>query len=208
MPSIELNKKDIQAVESMLWYINNGGTKALVTATNKTANSAKTQWAKKIRQDLNLKAKRIKQDIVVKKASFQTIKAHTAVIRSTNPALVSFPGTFWNKSAGGVFAKPWKKQASWFIFGAFVETIKGNEQAIVREYRLKHGKQSGKKWTRGQFAKMPKKYQGPIRVLRGPSPYDAANYKPLIDPLTKDMGNLLETNLSKQADDLVRRAAL
>ncbi len=207
MPSIEVDQNDIDKVENMLWYIKNGAKKALVKAVNKTAKSTKTQWAKEIKKDLDLKAARIKQDIYIDKANFSKISG-TTYVKDNSVTLNSFSTTWWNQSAGGVYSKPWKNQNSWFIFGAFIANLKGTNQVVMRERREKSGKTSSVKRSAGAYVNMARKYRYPIVVKYGPSPYAAAGYQPLIGPLTTKMSAFLLTKMESETQDLIRRAAL
>ena len=200
---VEVNESEILAVKKMLGHIKNGGVKALTTATNQTIRTTRVQWRKAIGQDLALTAERINQDMTDSKANYTNIAGSVSVMQKKNPSLGTFKP---RQTKTGVVVKPWKKKPAWFVRGAFLVRLHGNKHVALRDWSRKHAPKRPVKKA-GFYAKLPKKYRK-SSFLRGPSPYDAAGHDSLYQPLFSKSGDLLQKNMSKAADDLIRRSLL
>lgn len=183
-PMVQLSKTDVKSVESMLYGIKNGTTKAMVTALNATLTTTRVQVRKKIGERLNLKASRINQNLSVDKASYSKISGAVRAVGGP-VGLVHFAG----------------KQLE---TGVKVRVMKGDGLTL-----LKHAfrqKASGKEhlwWRDRKNGKLVPRY--PIIRLTGPRIEDVFARPEILIPLTNDAGDLLLKNLDKKVSEILRR---
>ena len=182
---IEISQSDVRAVESMLSDIQNGATKAMVTAINKTVVTTKVQVKKKLGQKLNLTAKRINKNLSVKKANYDSIQG--AVVSTGKPiGLINFKATQLKK---GVKAQVLKSSSRQLIEHAFIATSKGAKNVWWRK-KLPSGKLVGRL---------------PIERLTGPRIEDIMGEDGFLRAANEDASELLVNNLSIKVDEILRR---
>lgn len=185
-PLIQINRSDVAAIESLLSDIKNGATKAMVTAINATVKTTKVQVKKRLGQKLNLKAKRINQDLSVEKANYSKISGAVRAIGEP-VGLASF-GATQKRTWPGTKVKVYKSSPREIISHAFIATSRSAKNVF---WRTKEG-----------GSRVPRT---PIERLTGPRIEDVLAKPEIIDPLKRDASDLLVTNLGKKVDDILRR---
>lgn len=184
MIDIKFDKTDMIKTEWALRGIKNGAKKALVTATNKTAKTTKVQVRKKLGKELNLKAARINKNLSVNKANYRDMSA--SLTSTGKPiGLINFG------------AKQLKK-------GTKVKVLKSSQRTLIPHAFIATSKKAKNVWRRKE---VEGKRVGrlPIERLTGPRIEDILAKPGVVGPLTKDTGALLQKNLDKKVDSLLRR---
>jgi hypothetical protein len=203
---IEVNKSDISDVEYMLRGIKNGAEKALVTSINATLTTTNTQAAKAVGSYLALTAKRIKKDFTLQKANFQNIKG--AFVSSGDPIGIYQYAARQLKT--GVSFKVLRKGKRQTLKHAFIAkgkstkagTNTGNLHVFWRSYNGERNPQITKKINYGA---LPKEYRLPLERKTSSRIEDALSRPSIINPLEKSSAELLQINLGKKVDEILRR---
>lgn len=204
---VEFNKADIVAVEHMLSEIKNGAKKALVTSINATLVTTNTQAAKAVGAYLALTAKRIKKNFRLQKANFSSVKGS---FTSTGGPIGLYQYAARQLKTGVSF-KVKRVGSRSTLRHAYIAKGRsaasgenpGNLHVFWREY---DGVRSISK-KKINYAALPKKYRLPVERLTGPRIEDALSKPTILGPLQTAASDLLQTNLSKKVDDILRRFA-
>ncbi len=213
-PMIKINKSDLADVESLLSDVKNGATKAMVTAINTTAKTTKVQVRKRLAKELNLKAKRIGQDLSVEKANYSKV---SGAVRATGEpvGLVQFGA---RQTQRGVTTKVLKSSSRSLLKHAFIAKGKGKSSAADGSTKTHVWWRSGdrsklpapKRFPTGKRARanwdnIPRDYKYPLERLTGPRIEDILVKPQIIGPVQANAGNLLTQNLAKKVVDILRR---
>ena len=212
---IKVNKQQFNDVKKMLSGIKGGVRKAMVRALNKTSNTTKTQLAKKVGEDLNLSAKRIKQDIKVLKSDPNKLQG--GVTSTGEPVgLINFAGAQTNK---GTRVKVKKKGGGKVVPHAFKASTPTKKPPHSREHLFWRKKGS---WSRRElnpkrtYRGMPnnpsadkyriKKGGGSTMMMRltGPRIQDIMAKDEIFKPVAEEAADNLAKNLDKATADLLR----
>ena len=190
---IRINQQQLNDVYSSLKYIQNGASKAISRAINKTLTGVNTDAAKIVTQDLNVTQKIFKKRVSKIKAKFNNISGKWQSKGSKGLPLSEFTGTRPVRS-GGVSVKIFKGTSRKIIRDAFMARMpnrsktdadapghmgvfwrggKGSPNIHVGE-----GKPIGNTATYLNFpGRWPKIYRLPISERFGPTPEDVLKKK-------------------------------
>ncbi len=204
---ISVNQADLKSIQKTLAGIKNGYKNVVVTSINKTAKTIKVQARARIGNELNLKSKRIGEDIRVEKANYQKMSG-AVIVSKTRVGLIQFSAKQNNK---GVRVKVFKKQSGRLIKHAFI--AQGRNSTTQHVFWRKNWQpgtkfQVGKKTKKVPWQKMPDKYRIPLTRLTGPSVYDVFKQKQILDPVTIQANFVYLKNVDAKISDLLRRSKL
>jgi len=179
MAGIEINQSDMAAVERMLSGINSGAKKAVTKAINKTVVTTKVQIKKKVGAVIRLKASRIAQDITTSKASYDNMTGKVTV-GGEKIGLIQFAQ---KQTRVGTKVKVYKQKAAVMYKSAFKASVRGKQHL----------------WRRKGRERLP------IVRLAGPRVSDIARDIRQLGPTETEAADLLQSNLDKAVDDILRR---
>jgi len=164
---------------------------------NTTAKTAKVQTRKAIGKKLNLKAKRIGQDLTVTQASNKNWTSKVSC-SSKQIGLINFASRQIKK---GTKVKVYRQDQAKLYKHAFKENIKDKKHLWWR----------AKKRDIKQGAKTPKfskntglVYRLPIVLLKGPATVDILDDKDVLNPLLKQASITLTENTDKEINKRLR----
>ncbi len=214
--NIEINKQQLNDVKRMLSGIKGGVRKAMIKTLNQTSKTTKTQFAKKVGEDLNLKSARIKKDIKELKATDNNLQG--GVTSTGKPVgLINFAGAQTKK---GTKVKVKKSGGAKLVPHAFKASTKTKAPPHSREHLFWRKKGS---WSRRRpspkltYHGMPNnpkanKYRiktggGGTMMMRltGPRIQDIMAKDEVINPVAEKAADALSKNLGKAADEVLRR---
>ena len=202
---VELNQNDLNAVEDMLDGIDKGATRALYRATNKTIKTISVESAKrcgKPGRQLNMKASYIKRDFRSQKPTFNFISGYVECRSKKYPNVVDFTGTI--PKPDGVSVKPEVKKARYLVFQAFLAPAKNSGKLLwfKRKYVDEFGYKPEPKTPHGYYYG---EYREPIREVKGPAVIKIFEKPEVLEPITIQASTLIQTNLSIEVDEILRR---
>jgi hypothetical protein len=180
---VEVHESGLKELESMLSGIKNGAVKALVNGINQTVKTMSVQIKARIANDVNLTAARIGQDIRTGTANYQEPSSYVKVIGKP-VGLINFGAKATKK---GVSVKVKKRGSSFIVSNAFI--AKGN----VWRRAIQGGKRVGRL---------------PIERMTGPRVADIFAKPEIYETMQIQSAKLLQDNIDKQAEDILRRSRL
>lgn len=125
--TVQIDQGKLQEITELLSYIGENSNKALCRAINKSLSGAKTDSAKEIYTVLNLTQKRIKENMQVKRATYQNLNAKLWSTGESIP-LIDYGAT--GVKSGGITVKIKKNQGKKAIRGAFVARMKSGHLGV------------------------------------------------------------------------------
>ncbi len=202
---IKINQADLDAVKNAVSNIKNGYKNVIVTAINKTLNTVKVQTKARIGNEINLKAKRIVQDITVQKANYSKISG-AVVVKGEPVGLIQFGATQTQKGVKVKVLRTGKKE---LIKHAFIANGKNSAKQHVfwRKTRMPGKKFIVGKKSAAAWQKMNDKYRIPLKRLTGPRIEDILAKNKVLDPILIQANTLYLKNIDKKITDLLRRNA-
>lgn len=176
--------------------------KSMRRALSRTRSGAKTETSKRVREDYNIQARRLKRDVVLTRANYSTF-SFRVIGRNKTIGLMSFRGKGGppNPTNAGVTAavKIGKRQ---LIRHAFIRTgMNGNRQVFTRYSRT--GRLLPKKEMRRGRNAGQKKTQ--LRALKGPSAADMMAGVEVEKPLGDNAQERFLTELQRNLTFLLGR---
>ena len=190
---IELDKGDLLKVKTMLAGVANGAPRVITRAINKTLTNVQTKAAAEIGLDLNLPAKRIKQDFALDKANYSKLSGRF-VSKGGPVGLASFTGTRQVKA--GVSVKVHKSKPRTTLKHAFIATAKNATNVFWRAYEGPR-----KKLRPGfSYGALPKIYRMPVHRLTGPRVEDELAKPKVIDAVMAHADERFEYNLDHELE--------
>jgi len=194
---IEVDDREVKAFLKKLGSLT-AQDKALYRTLGKTNKTTKTQAAKSVGKSLALKAGRIKKDM-------KTLGPHkgdlTARLR-TKSRPVGYLQFGAKQKKGGVSVKVLRKGGRRFIPHAFIAKMPNNEQIVA----IRKTPQRFTEPNRPEinYAQLPKAYRYPIKTLYGPRIADWLARAEVMDPLQRDVGQILIDNLDREVMAILR----
>ena len=195
--NVEVDAADTAALKRLLIGIKNGVPRALTGSINKTLKTTQVQAVKRIGQELNLKAARIKADFRQIKATWASTRG--ALIAEGAPVgLINYAA---NQIKAGVSVKIKKTEARTLIKGAYKAHRGTKEHVYRRQYHAtKKAAIPGRK-----YAAMPKKYRFPTERLSGPRIEDIYAKPAIYDFISVLAADKFAENVGLEAAALLRR---
>lgn len=210
MASVTIEKGSLADLNRLVGDIKNGAKKILVVSINKAMKTTQTQAVKIIGQDLNLPAKRIKQDFKDDKANFSTLRGS---LRATGDpvGLINFAAI---SKVAGVSVKVKKAGSRSIIPHTFMALAKNGRHVFMR---LRDNLPAPTVFDKGKLAfapwpQMGDKYRGIINkkatnVTRktGPRIEDIYGEKKNFDRIQKIAVDAYLKNIETQTASILRR---
>ena len=201
MAKIEINKSDLKSLESLLSGIKNGVNRVLSNSINKSIKTTQVQAVKIIGQDLNLSAKRIKEDFKQDKANFSKLRG--GLIAAGDPVgLINFQARQVGK---GVSFKVKKAGSRSLLLHAYIGAGKkgSGKHVFRRDY-----KGPRKPAVPGRaYGAMPKSFRLPTSRLTGPRIEDIYSKPEVYDQVQKLASDAYVKNIGIETQSLLRRFA-
>lgn len=198
---IKVNSVDILGLKLVLSEIKNGVERVLATSINAAIKTTQVQAVKLIGKDLNLTAKRIKEDFTQDKANFGRISG--ALIAAGEPVgLINFQA---KKVKTGVSHKVKKAAARSTTRGAYISKGKsGNKEHVFRRnYSVTHAPIAV---VPGRvYSALPDKFRLPTSRKTGPRIEDIYAKSSIYDAVSKIAADKFAENVSNKTKDLLRR---
>ena len=200
---VHVSENMVAEVMAAVGDIKNGYKKVLVTSINKTLGTTKVQAAARIGNEINLKAARIKQNLIVQKANYSKISG-ALVSRGEPVGLIQFGARGTIK---GVTVKVLRSGGRSLLKHAFIATGRGSakEHVFWRKNRMPGkkfptGKKSGAPWAR-----FDKKYRMPVERLTGPRIEDIFAKDKVMEPVTTQANHIFLQNVGVKISEVLRR---
>lgn len=195
--SIEVSALDKAALDRLLIGIKNGVPRVLSGAINKTLKTTQVQAVKRIGQELNLKAARIKSDFSQERATWAVTRG-ALIAKGAPVGLINYAA---NEVKAGVSVKVKKTESRTLIKGAYAAFRGSRAHVYRRQYHAtKKAVVPGRK-----YGAMPKKYRLPTERLSGPRIEDIYA-KPIIHGQISTLAaNKFAENVGRETTTVLRR---
>jgi hypothetical protein len=194
---IKVDRNQLKAIEKRLRGIERGANKVLSRSLNFGLSTYRTQSAKLVREELNLKASRIKKDYKSKRAT-QTNPDAKIVISSEPPGLGSFGKP--EQVEAGVKVKIFRKRAPIVNPHAFLTKRK---RVFRRAYTDRPG-YIAKEPRDFPYAKMPHRFKYPLYRPTGPRVADYAQRRTVAQPSAKAANERINKELEEQTENILK----
>jgi RNase P/RNase MRP subunit p29 len=195
--NITLDKSDVDAVVSALADVKGGAETAIMRSVNRSLTGVKTDMARETSKVLNIKQKRIKKDITIRKAN----KSDLSGMVSSKGKPVNLEQFGAKERKKGVSVKVLKSGGRKTIPGAFIFIGKNSNRLVGWRKKTDGAAQyigTKKKDPNMAYGALPKKYRLPIESLYGPRIQDVTARPEIMQKIEEGAGVRLEKELDHQ----------
>jgi hypothetical protein len=191
--AIELDKAALAEVKVALAGVENGASRVLSRAINKTLDGVRTDSVNEIAKDITPKKSVIRGTFTVKKTTVSNLEGRTSS-KGKPLGLIHYQA---RKTKKGVSVKVKRNGKRSVIPGSFIAKAKGAENVFWRQYKGPRGKVR----PGFQYGVLPKyPYRLPIERLTGPRVPDIMDKPEVMAAILAAADIRLDKNLSNQID--------
>jgi len=192
---VEIDSAQLSRIKALLGDLAEEAPKVLTRSINKTLGNCLTYTSKITRETYKIKAKRIKQDQTIQRATFSAPQGYLR-FKSKRISLMSFGA---KQLKAGVSYQIKKKGGRKKIEGAFIAPGRNaNMLVFVRKNR-----KGGKPKPRTNYAALPRDLRYPIIHKRGPSV--ATMVEENLPKIEQYNGERMEFNVNAEVETVFRR---
>ena len=204
--SVEVNSTDLLAVQTLLRHAPKAFDTALVRATNRGLTKGRTTMVNETADRLNLKKKRIRQDITIGKASKFRMRAW--IKSKGKPVNLEAFGSRQTKK--GVSVQVLKANPRYLVRHAWIGLgANANKILLRREKTEENAPYYGTKRPNPNlvYSALPEEFRYPLESLTGPRVQDITDNPEVIGAVQKEASETISEELKRQTDLFLRKYA-